>query len=99
MTELSDAALSPDDLQDALGQVGRQGRGHLVEHQDGGLDGQRTREVDDPQCRERQVARSGREIEVRDAELRQPVAERLDRRRVSRRFEAMSRSGTSDGSW
>ena len=35
MTRPVRAALPADDLEDALGQVGRQGGGHLVEHQDG----------------------------------------------------------------
>ena len=74
------AAPSPDDLEDAFGQVGRKGGGHLVEHQHGGLDRERTREVDDPQRRERQRTRGGRQVEARDAELRQPGPEGLDRR-------------------
>ena len=80
MIELSRAAPPADDLEDAFGQVGRQSGGHLVEHQHGGLDRERTGEVDDPERRERQRARGGRQVEARDAELRQPCAEGLDGR-------------------
>ena len=72
-------ALPSDDLEDPLGEVGRQGRGHLVEHQHGGLDGQRASEVDDAQRRQRYMARQIRQVEVRQSQLTEPVAERLDR--------------------
>ena len=78
-----DAAVRPpliaDDVEHPLGQVGGQSRGHLVEHQDVGLDGERAGQVDDAQRGQGQVARDVREVEVADAQLRQPVAERLDR--------------------
>ena len=79
-----DAAVRPaliaDDVEDPLRQVGGQGGGHLVEHEDVGLDGERTGQVDDPQRRQRQVARHVRQVQVADAQLGEPVAERLDRR-------------------
>ena len=100
MTDRSGAALAPDDLEDAFGQVGGQGRGHLVEHQDVGLDGQRAGEVDDPQRRERQSRASRGQVEVGDAQLVEPVPGTASIGVcVRRRFETMSRSGTSDGSW
>ena len=78
-----DAAVGPalvaDDVQDAFGQVGRQRCGHLVEHEDVGLDRERARQVDDPQGREGQVAGDVGQVQVADAQLLQPVAERLDR--------------------
>ena len=80
ITERSRALLAADHLEDPLGQVGRQGRGHLVEHQDVGLDGQGPREVDDPERGEGQVAGQLAEVEVRQAELGEPVADRLRRR-------------------
>ena len=74
------AALAADDLEDALGEVRGQGRGHLVEHEDVGLDREGAGEVDDPERGERHAPRQARQVEVREAELAEPVAERLDRR-------------------
>ena len=74
------AALAADDLEDALGEVRGQRRGHLVEHQDVGLDGEGAREVDDPERGQRHAPRQARQVEVLEAELGEPVAERLDRR-------------------
>ncbi len=74
------APAAADDLEHAFGQVGGQGRGHLVEHQDVGLDGQRSREVDDAQRGKRQPARHARQVEVDEPQLGEPVPERLDRR-------------------
>ena len=45
-----------------------------------GLDGERTGQVDDAQRGQGQVARHVGQVEVADAQLGQPVAERLDRR-------------------
>ena len=64
------ALLAADDLEHPLGQVRRQGGGHLVEHQDVGLDRQGAGEVDDPQRGERQVADDVGEVEVGDARAR-----------------------------
>ena len=81
MTERSPPRMPPDDLQHPLGEVRGQRRGHLVEHEDVRLDGQRPGEVDDPQRRERHAGAPGavrsRSLE---AELVHPVAERLERR-------------------
>ena len=44
------------------------------------LDREGAREVDDAQRGQRQVARHARQVQVGDAELREPVAERLERR-------------------
>ena len=74
------ALLAADDLEDALGEVRGQRRGHLVEHQHVGLDRERAGEVDDPERGQRQAPRQARQIEVLEAELVEPVAERLDRR-------------------
>ena len=75
------AALAADDLEHALGQVRRQRRGHLVEHQHVGLDGQRAGEVDDAQRRQRHAARPWRTGRGRSRpSSRDPVAERLERR-------------------
>ncbi len=56
------AGLAPPahDVEHPLGEVGGQGRGHLVEEQDVRVDGQRAREVEDAQDRERQVTRPWR---------------------------------------
>ena len=69
-----------DDLEHALGQVRRQGGRDLVEQQDVGLDGERAGQVDDPERRQRQAPRKARQIEVPQAQLIQPVAERVERR-------------------
>ena len=81
MTERSAPRWPADHLEHPLGQVRGQGRGHLVEQQHVGLDRQRAGQVDDPERGQRQVAaRWLDEVEVGDAELAEPVAERLDRR-------------------
>ena len=67
-------------LQHALGEVGGQRRGHLVEQQDVGFDRERPRQIEDALDGERNVARGGAEIEIGDAEFLDPLAERLDRR-------------------
>ena len=100
MTDRSGPAPSADDLEHALGEVRRQRRGHLVEHEDVGLDRQGAREVDDAQRRERQVpcgCRAGPGSGCRAP----PASARKGSTgvRVRRRLDAMSRSGTSDGSW
>ena len=93
-------ALPPDDVEHALGEVGRQRRGHLVEQQHVGLDGQRAGEIEHALDGERHVARGVAQVEVGDAEFAHPVAERLDRRlRSGGDWTATSRSGISDGSW
>ena len=73
------AALAADDLEHALREVRRQGGGHLVEHQDVGLDRQRARQVDDPQRREGEALGQRAQDRVLHAELVHPVTERLDR--------------------
>ena len=73
------AALAADDLEHPLREVRRQGGGHLVEHQDVGLDRHRARQVDDPQRREGEALGQRAQIGVLHAELVHPVAERLDR--------------------
>ena len=50
------AALAADHLEDPLGEVGGQCRGHLVEHQHVGLDRERAGEVDDALRGERHLA-------------------------------------------
>ena len=81
MTDRPRLTLPTHDVEDLLGEVRRQRRRHLVEQQDIRLGRERAREVDDPQDRERQVARVVGHVECRDAQLDQPVAERPDRRR------------------
>ena len=73
------AALAADDLEDALGEVRRQGRGHLVEHEDVRLDREGAGKVDDPERGERHAPRQARQVEVLEPELAEPVAERLHR--------------------
>ena len=68
------------DVENPLGEVGRQRRGHLVEQQHVGLDRQRAREIEDAQDGERDVPRRLAEIEIGNAELLDPAQERLDRR-------------------
>ena len=100
MTERSVPRLAADDLEHPLGQVGRQGRGHLVEHEDVRLDGQRPGEVDDPQRGQRQVADEVGEVEVGDARARASQWRNGSTGVwVRRRFERTSRSGMSAGSW
>ena len=72
------AALAADDLEHALREVRRQGCGHLVEHQDVGLDRQRARQVDDPQRREGEPLGQRAQDGLLHAELVHPVAEGLD---------------------
>ena len=74
------APLSADDLEDALGQVRRQCRGHLVEHEDVGLDREGAREIDDPERRQRYPPRQARQILTLEAQLANPVPERLEGR-------------------
>ena len=64
------AALAADDLEDPLGEVRGQRRGHLVEHQHVGLDGERAGQVDDPERGERQPPRHARQVEVRRGRAR-----------------------------
>ena len=64
MTRALAAALAADDLEHPLGEVRGQRRGHLVEHEDVRLDGQRAGEVDDPQRGQRHAARHARQVEV-----------------------------------
>ncbi len=73
-------ALTADDVEHALGEVRRQRRGHLVEKEQVGLDRERPREIEDAEHGERHVARRLAEVEVGNAELLDPVEERLDRR-------------------
>ena len=74
------APLVADHLKDALGQVRRQRRGHLVEHQDVGFNRERPGQVDDPERGERQAPRQARQIELSQTQLAEPVAERLEGR-------------------
>ncbi len=69
-----------DHLKHALGKVGWQRRRHLVEHQDVRVDGQRTRQINDAQRGQRQPARDAVQVQALEAEARDPLAERLDRR-------------------
>ena len=73
------AALAADDLEDLLGEVGGQCRGHLVEHQHVGLDRERAREVDDALRGERHLADLASEVQPLDAQLVQPVPELVER--------------------
>ena len=68
--------LVADGVEDALGEVGGQRRGHLVEEEDVGLDRQRPREVEDAERGQRQVAGEVVEVEAGKAEDADPVAER-----------------------
>ena len=61
-------------------EVRGQGRGHLVEHEDVGLDREGPGEVDDPERGKRQPPRQARQVEILEAELADPVPERLLRR-------------------
>ena len=76
----SGLALPPHDIEHPLGEVRRQRRGHFVEQQHVGLDGQGARQIEDAQDRERQVACGFAEVEIGDAELADPVEEWRDRR-------------------
>ena len=73
------AGLSPsaDDVEHSLGEVRGQGRGHLVEEQHVRVDGQRARQVEDAQDRERQVTDRGMAIQGWHAELADPAHEGL----------------------
>ncbi len=75
----SEPLWSRDDLEDSFGEVCRQRGGHLVEQQDVRFDRERARQVDDPQRGEGQVTGEVCEVEIRDPELGQPMAEWLDR--------------------
>ena len=67
-----------DHIEDACGQVGRQRGGHFVEEQHVRLDRKRPRQVDHPQRRQGQVARMGAQVEVRDPQVSDARAERID---------------------
>ncbi len=100
MTDSTTLALSPDDIQDPLGEVRGERGGHLVEQQDVRSDRQRAREVEDAQRSQWQVPRVSRKGRDRRCPARRANGGSGRRRdSVSRRFEAMSRSGMSDGSW
>ena len=73
------AGLPPpaDDVEHPLGEVRGQGCGHLVEEQHVRVDGQRAREVEDAQDRERQVTNHGMPIQRWHAELADPAHEGL----------------------
>ena len=71
--------LGADHGQHAVGEVGGQCGGHLVEHEDLGRGGEGGGEIEDAQGRERQVARAGGKVEARDAEPVGPVQESLAR--------------------
>ena len=58
MTERPASALAADDVEDALGEVGGQRGGHLVEEEDVGLERERAGEVEDAQ--DRRAAGRGR---------------------------------------
>ena len=93
-------ALAADDVEHALGEVGGQRRGHLVEQQHVGLDRRargrgRARAGRRAGCRAR--CRGGRDRECR-ARAPSPGTAR-PACSVRRRFAATSRSGISDGSW
>ena len=73
-------ALATHDLEHPLGQVGGERRGGLVEDEHIRVGGQGTRQVDDPERGQRQVAHGILEVQVGDAQLRHPAAELGDRR-------------------
>ena len=73
-------ALAAHHVEHALGEVGGQRRGHLVEQQHVGLDGERAGKVEHALDGQRNVARGVAQVEVGNAEFAHPVAERLDRR-------------------
>ena len=82
-------ALPPHDLEHALGQVGRQRGGHLVQDAGRPARGQGPGEVDDAQRGQGQVASVLRQVEVRDAQLAPSSRGRRRRAcRVSRRLSA-----------
>ena len=70
-----------DHLEHALGQICRQCRSDLIEHEHVRLDRQRSREVDHPQGSQRQIPNHAGDVEVRETELGEPVSNRLDRGR------------------
>ena len=79
MTRAVRAAMRADDLEDALGQVGRQRGGHLVEHQDvGSMASARARSMTRSVASGRSRARSDRSRPASPSS-RQPVAEGVDR--------------------
>ena len=88
-----------DGVEDALGEVGGQRRGHLVEEQDVGLDRERAGEVEDAQRGQRQVAGEVAEVEAGEAEVADPVAERADGRGGEPEVVGDVEVGISDGSW
>ena len=66
------------DVQHPFGEVGWEGRGHLVEQQQVGLRGEGARKVDDPQRRQRQLAHVRPQVELADAQVAQQAPERRD---------------------
>ena len=64
------ASLTPDHLEDPLGEIRGQGRGHLVEHQDVRLGRHGTGEVDDAERGQRQVPSVAGEVEVAEGRAR-----------------------------
>ncbi len=100
ITERPASALAAHHLEHLFGEVGRQGRRHLVEQQHVGLDGQRAGQIEHAQDGQRDVARGVAEVEIGNAEFAHPV--RGTARPACRSGEdwtATSRSGISDGSW
>ena len=63
------AAKIPHDFEHALGEIRRQRRGDLVQHQNARIRSQRAGEVDQPQQSEIDIARHGLEIDPLDAEI------------------------------
>ena len=63
------AAKIPHDLEHALGKIGRQRRGDLVQHQNVRVRRQRAGKIDQAQQSEIDIARHGREINALDAEI------------------------------
>ena len=72
MTERPGLALAAHHVEHALGEVGRQRGGHLVEQQHVGLDRQRARQVEHAQHGERNVARGRRAGRDRERRARAP---------------------------
>ncbi len=100
MTERPGLTLPAHDAKHVLRQVGRKGRGHLVEEQDVRLDGQGAGEVHDAQDRQGHLTRPWRarsrpsmpSVRTHSMNASTGVS-------VRRRLERTSRSGMSAGSW
>ncbi len=94
------AAVTGNDVENAGGEVGRQGGGHLVQQQDVGLDRQRPRQVDHAQGRPAAGRARGRAGRARECRARRcaPGRESIGVS-VSARFSATVRSGMMAGSW